>query len=78
MEWKCFPKNREGLIALIVDFLSRVETTYISFCKELDHSSDGELMNYFCDNKCEIHQKHVSHQLLCLPLSCQNFLKKRR
>jgi hypothetical protein len=77
---KNFPKTREGLVELIAEQLSKAETTYVSFCKEMEMVRSEQAqkeLDYFCNNRCAIHKQHVSHQLFCLPLSCLELLKKK-
>lgn len=73
-----YPKTKEGLIALIIKFLAKSETTYVSFCVEMEvaqaREDDPHLLNYFCNNRCAIHKQHSSQQLLCLPISCRKVL----
>jgi len=70
-----YPTTKEGTVKLIVDSLSKAETTYVVFCKELSEAKDAKLLEYFCNNRCEIHRLHNSEQLLCLPISCRELLQ---
>lgn len=58
-----FPNDRQGLLELIAASVSQVNTTYISFCSELEKAK-----------YCQIHSLHNSENLLCLPLSCRQML----
>lgn len=46
------PKTYEGLVSLIVEQLSKAETTYVSFCKEMSQPQPQKELNYFCNNRC--------------------------
>ena len=69
-----YPKTKQGVINLIIHSIKQHETSYISFCKELSETKDSKILNYFCNNHCEIHKLHNSHLLLCLPISCLELL----
>lgn len=66
-----WPKTRKGLVDLIVEQLSKAETTYVPFCKEMESAQNdrspeaGRLFESFCNKSCGI---HGLQQLLCLPL----------
>jgi len=75
MKW---PKTHEGLVELIIEQLSKAETTYVSFCKEMEMPQPQKELNYFCNNRCIIHKEHVSHQLFCMPFSCLELIRQNR
>jgi len=69
-----FPKTLEGLVELISEVLSKSETTYVSFCQEMDNNNR---LFVLCNN-CKIHKEHNSRQLLCLPHSCWELIRKNQ
>lgn len=77
---KELPKTREGLIQLIVNFIAKQDTTYISFCAELEafqkNHKQGESIDWYCNGHCKIHEHNNSHALLCLPLSFKKMLEE--
>ena len=73
------PKDKASLINILLENCSSFDHIYIVFCEHIDYAKglqDKKELDWFCNNRCEIHSKIRTDVLLCLPKSCKKLLSE--